>query len=268
MGVKGLFQFLKRFEKDVEIAKFIKNKSIGLDIFWFLHLSKGDLFTLQNYLLPLIRNAKEIYCVFDGRPSKEKLSVLKEQAEKRQKIIQSIAEIEKFIKYPFTKLSNQDRYYINQYLHQLKKQAWTPPPEYVDYVKNWLSNKGCYICQAEEEADDELVCLEKNGNIEIIITNDSDLLALGSNNVLRLYSPTKGKLFSRKELLEKMEFTEQMWSDFMYLCKNMKSTDINLAFSLISVYKDLDMALQKSYILYNDYLIITDNDSAKNMEYV
>jgi hypothetical protein len=69
MGVKGLFQFLKRFEKDVNIPQFISGKSVGVDIFWFLHQSKGDMFQLQNNLLPIIKHAQQVHGVFDGAPT-------------------------------------------------------------------------------------------------------------------------------------------------------------------------------------------------------
>ena len=49
-------------------------------------------------------------------------------------------------------------------------------------------------------------------------------------------------------------FTAQQWDDFMYLCKHMKDKDVLLAYSLISVYKDLEYVLQKYYIMYKDYL--------------
>jgi len=66
MGVKGLFQFLKRFEKEVNVPQYLYKKSVGVDIFWFLHKSKGDMFVLQSFMTPIIRNAKEVHCVFDG----------------------------------------------------------------------------------------------------------------------------------------------------------------------------------------------------------
>jgi 5'-3' exonuclease len=255
MGVKGLFQFLKRFEKDVHIPQYVSNKSVGIDIFWFLHQSKGDMFSFQNYLLPIINNAKEIHCVFDGSPSQDKKQLLEQQSLKRQEILQSINQIEKFIKYPFNRLTTSDRHFINSYLNQLKRQAWQPPPEFIDYVKSWLTNKNCHIYQALDEADNTLIDLEKKGIITTIVTNDSDLLILGSSNVLRPISPLRGALFDKDRICDILGFTATMWDDFMYLCKNMKDKDVLLAYSLISVYKDLEYVLQKCYNIYKDYLI-------------
>ena len=238
MGVKGLFQFLKRFKKDVHIPQYISQKSVGIDIFWFLHQSKGDMFQFQNYLLPIIKHAEKVYCVFDGAPSKDKKELLETQAKQRNETLQSIDQIEKFLKYPFNRLTGSDRHYINAYVKQLKRQAWQPPPEYIDYVKSWLSNKVCEIYQAPEEADNILIELEQKRQISIIITNDSDLLILGSRKVLRPISPLRGAVFDKGYISDILGFTAQQWNDFMYLCKNMKDNDVVLAYSLISVYKD------------------------------
>lgn len=255
MGVKGLFQFLKRFKKDVHIPQYISGKSVGIDIFWFLHQSKGDMFQFQNNLLPIIKYAGKVYCVFDGAPSPDKKHLLEIQAKQRNEIQQSIQQIEKFLKYPFNRLTGSDRHYINAYLTQLKRQAWQPPPDYIDYVKNWLSGKGCEICQAPQEADEILIELEQKGMITTIITNDSDLLILGSSTVLRPISPLRGAVFDKGYISEIVGFTASQWDDFMYLCKHMKDTDVVLAYSLISVYKELEYVLQKYYTMYKDELV-------------
>jgi 5'-3' exonuclease len=255
MGVKGLFKFLRRFEKDIHIPEYVAGKSVGIDIFWFLHKSKGDIFYLQNYLLPIIKNSGSVHCVFDGKPSQEKKQLLEEQRIKRKEILQSIEQIEKFLKYPFNHLNSADKQCIHEYLHQLRRQAWQPPSEYVDYVKIWLTNKGCHIHQAPEEADTFLIELEQSGIISIIVTNDSDLLTLGSSKVLRPVCPKRGALFDKKEIYTILGFTAQQWNDFMYICKNMKEKDILLAYSFISVYKNLEYVLQKYNTLYEDELI-------------
>lgn len=255
MGVKGLFQFLKRFQKEVYFPNYLKNKSVGIDIFWFIHQSKGDLFYFQNSLLSIITNAQKVYCVFDGNPNDEKRHDLETKATTRRELLYSIEQIEKFLKYPFSHVKGEDRYCIIEYLNQLKRQAWQPPPEFIESVKRWLISKNCEVYQAENEADELLVNLEKKGIIDTIITNDSDLLILGSTHIVRPKSPIKGSLYDIKAMSEILGFTAKQWDDFMYLCKNMKENDIVLAYSLISVYKDLEYVLQKYEILHNDNLV-------------
>lgn len=245
MGVKGLFQFLRRFEQHSSIQEAVSGQSVGIDIFWFIHQSKGDMFALQGYLLPIIRYAHAVHCVFDGVPSPERLQYLKEQARKRHELITSIAHIEAFLKYPFHHLTHADRQCIYEYLYQLKQQAWQPSPDFVFSVKSWLETKGCHIHQAPNEADYLLIQLETDGVINAIITNDSDMLLLGSNRVIRLYGSRRAAIFDKQHICSVLNYTDAMWHDFMYICKYMKSPDILLAHSLISVYKDLEYVLQK-----------------------
>lgn len=255
MGVKGLFQFLKRFEREVSTTHYISGKYVGIDIFWFLHKSKGDFSKFQSFLLPIIKHAKEVHCVFDGKPSEEKRTLLNEQAKKRTEILKSINEIETFLKYPFHRISRDDKYIIESHLNQLKRQAWKIQPEYIQQVKDWLVTQKCHTYQAEGEADNLLAELEKTHIINLIITNDSDLLTLGSKVILRPNTYMTGTVFDSTHIYKTLGLTVQQWQDFMYLCRHMKNTDVILAYSLISVYKDLEYIDQKYYVLNQDYLI-------------
>lgn len=245
MGVKGLFQFLKRFQKNVYIADYIKNKSVGIDIFWFIHQSKGNLFTLQTYLQPIIRNSREVHCVLDGHPSVEKKQKLEQEHKKRKELRDSINSIEAFLKYPFHRITYEDKCHIYAYLKELKIQAWQPSPEYVDIVETWLKEKDCILHYAEQEADDLLIELEQKKIIELIITNDSDLLIMGSNLILRPINAQYGRVIDRLQVCDILGFTAQQWSDFMYLCRHMENKDVVVAYSLISVYKDLEYVFEK-----------------------
>ena len=255
MGVKGLFEFLKKFERKVHIPDYVRDKSVGVDIFWFLHQSKGDFFALQNLLLPIIKHSAAVHCAFDGTAPPEKYEELRASGARRSELLDTIQRIESWLQFPFHRLNGESRQIIREYLADLRREAWIPTPEYIEPAKNWLRNKGCVIHQACGEADDLLIELESNGTIHTIITNDSDLLVLGARSVLRFKTPLYGVVFECDTLCENVGFTAQQWRDFMYLCRHMKNTDILLAYSFISVYKDLDYVLQKSYLIYDDYLI-------------
>jgi 5'-3' exonuclease len=249
MGVKGLFQFLKRFEKEVSIQSYLAQKRVAVDIFWFLYQARGDMFKFQSYLSQVLKVAKEVYCVFDGRPSREKIEILREQANKRKELEQTIQGIDDFLRYPFHKITSRERNELTAYLNQLRRQAWTPSPEHIEYVKQWLSTKqNVILWQAKEEADDVLIELQQQNKADVIITNDSDLLTLGAENVIRMKSPTIGKLYCKHYLQDKLQFSDKQWQEFMLLCRHMPIKDIILAYSLISVYKDLEYGLQKYYI--------------------
>jgi 5'-3' exonuclease len=243
MGVKGLFQFLKRFEIDVFVSDIVHHQSIGIDLFWFLHRSKGDLSALQMHLQPILLSAKEIHVVIDGTPSLLRKQQLQEKSEKQNELVHTLRQLEKCLT-----LSLETTIYdgIQCKIQQIKRQLWKPSPFYIqDAVELLRHERGVTIHWAEDEADNLLIQLEQQGIIQIIVTNDSDLLTLGSKNVLRLYSPIKGGLYSIPALLQQFGWSDAQWNNFMYTCRQTNQVDLSLAYSLISVYKELDEVLEK-----------------------
>jgi hypothetical protein len=86
--------------------------------------------------------------------------------------------------------------------------------------------------------------LEKEHHVELLISNDSDLLALGSACLLRVYDEA-GALFDKKSICKKWGWTSCQWDDFMTLCRLMKEPDVVMAYSWISVYRELDVIFKK-----------------------
>jgi 5'-3' exonuclease len=146
--------------------------------------------------------------------------------------------------YQMDQLSEEDQYTLQQYVEQLRKKSWKATPEYICTVKEWLKEQGCYQYQATGEADTLLMELEKEHHVELLISNDSDLLALGSACVLRVYDE-EGALFDRKSICKQWGWTSYQWDDFMTLCRLMKEPDVVMAYSWISVYRELDVILKK-----------------------
>ena len=255
MGIKGLFLFLKRWEKSVLIEETIKNKSIGLDLFWFLHQSKGDRATLQATLQPFLHHASCVHVVIDGvYATAERRTVLEERRYKRQGTITIMEEI---IETPLSHMEERDRKWLEHYVNQLKRQVWKPSREYIREIKEWLHERGVIIHEPEGEADQMLIDLERQGIIDLVITNDSDLVALGADTLLRIRSidETSGSIMSKSHLRKQLGFTIQQWDDFMYLCRTMIDPDVLLAYSLIRVYKDLDHVVTKWNAVHHEPLL-------------
>jgi hypothetical protein len=243
MGIKGLFQFLKRFETEISISDAVKNRSVGIDLFWFLHYCKGDITILQQYLLPLLTHASEVHCVIDGAPSLKRKEELQEKDKKRQEILHTIQEIRGHTEN--STMEPADRLRLEMHLNQLIRQAWKPGFHFIMEVLSWLESKGCQIHRAEDEADDLLIQMEQEGQIEMIVTHDSDLLTMGSRSLLRLYDSERGGWFVRDELCAKVGCTLKQWDHFMYLCRHRKEPDLLLAYSLIRVYHNADEILER-----------------------
>jgi hypothetical protein len=226
MGVKGLFTFLKRWEQPVDTKEAIKNKSVGLDIFWFIHQSKGDMAKLQASLAVFLQYALTVHAVFDGTyVTQERREVLEERRDKRHRTIEIIEEI---MEAPI--MESRDQKVLERHLAQLKRQIWKPSRSYTDQIKSWLIDQGAVVHEPNGEADQTLIMMENLGFIDLIVTNDSDLIALGAETVLR-----DNVVLSKTHMRKQMGFTNECWKDFMYLCRQ---TEPLIAYSLIRVYKE------------------------------
>lgn len=240
MGIHGLFKFIQRHEQHVYIPTCIRGKTVAIDIFTFLHQSKGNIDQFMNLLTPYIENAASIVAVFDGSPSEQRSTLLLPASSRRACIHQSIRDIQEALANPFTRLSNSDRFFLNSYIKGLEQQAWTPSPQYVWKAHDMLISKGimCHIVEKGEEADSYLATC----NADIIVSNDSDLLAL---NVKRLLRPN-GTYYEMEALLAGLQFTEEDWLIFIRLCRTMKQVDPEFAFTVMKLYKgDTDYIYEK-----------------------
>ena len=228
MGIKGLFTFLKRWEQPVDTKEAIKNKSVGLDIFWFIHQSKGDMAKLQASISIFIDHAATVHAVFDGRhTTEERREVLEERRDKRHQTIEIIEEI---MEAPI--MESRDQKVLERHLAQLKRQIWKPSRSYTDQIKSWLIDRGADIHEPIGEADQTLIMMENLEIIDLIVTNDSDLIALGAESVV---CADRNVIFSKTHMRKQMGFTNECWKDFMYLCQKVEPL---IAYSMIRVYKE------------------------------
>lgn len=248
MGIKGLFQFLSRCEQRVFITNAVQDKLVGLDMFWFVHQSKGDINVIYNYLTPIIQHAKEIHCVWDGSPSSDTAVARKEREKERQQMMETIVQLDTVLTYQMEQLTEENEYVLTEYMEQLRKRVWKPSPDYINTIKKWLKEQGCYQYQEKGQADELLRELERERQIQLVITNDSDLLTLGCARVLRMYNSVEGGLYHAKYIYTSWGWTRQQWKNFMMLCRGMKHPDILMAYSWTSVYRDMDVIFQKQPI--------------------
>lgn len=241
MGIKGLFQFLKRYENEVHVKSAVTDQIVGVDLFWFIHHSKGDFFVFQDYLTPLLRYASRVHVVLDGAPPSHTKEERKEKRAKREKAQKQLDTVHH--------LQEEEWEPVKE---QLRRQSWYPTKEYIAYLTKWLEQEGAVIHQAPTDADSVLVQLEKTGWIDCIVSNDSDLLLLGAKRVLRMYSPTEMGEYRETELRSALQLTPQQWTDFMMLCRCMNPSDVLMAYSYIRIYKDLEYALERYTVLHEN----------------
>ncbi len=74
------------------------------------------------------------------------------------------------------------------YLDKLRKRAIKPDTEfYAEFIQYLIRKNQAYVI-APVEADSQLVSMQKQGIIDYILSEDSDILVLGGDNVVQNYS--------------------------------------------------------------------------------
>ena len=234
MGIKGLFSFLNKWAQPVPPLG-----RIGLDLFYFLYQSRGDLDVIKRLLAAY--DMKCAHAVLDGA-AKSEPSERREELDARKEARKRVrGEMERLLEAPMDEMDAAGRAIVREKVRTLGRQAWTPSRDYVEEVVAWLEGVGAVVHRAEGEADGYLVNLEREGVIDVIISNDSDIIALGAKRLVRPVNT----LFDTEYIREQMGFSQRQWEDFIILCKNMRETDVVLAYSLISVYKRKEMAVER-----------------------
>jgi 5'-3' exonuclease len=241
MGIPGLFQMLKTHEQKVYIPTHIRGKTVAIDIFTYLHKSKGSKEYILNELQPFIQNAKHIIAVFDGSPSKERTESLASQSQIREIHLKQMKEIQETLKNPLLNLSKQDRAHLEKYIRSLENEAWSPSPLYMWEVCNLLKEKGieCLVLEKGMEADTYLSDL----SVDIVVSNDSDLLANGVKSLLR----PSGQYYEEEAVLSGLEFSKEEWKTFIKLCKHMKRPDPEFVFTVMKLYDGDDEYIYEKY---------------------
>jgi hypothetical protein len=235
MGIQRLFQFLRRYEQSVTVSSFIHGKRIAIDIFTYIHRSKGRKADLLAEIGAILHEASHTYIVFDGSPSEERTELLSGHADYRQTLVKQIEIIQSAIPEVAPTLSFSDRAHLHTYVRTLQQQAWTPSPRYIWEIHDELRAMGaeCILGEKGVEADQILTDLATSGKADVIITNDSDVLANGAPAILR----PNGLYYDRAQILDGLGFTDEEWSMFIELCRSLAHmSEPDAIFTAIKVY--------------------------------
>jgi 5'-3' exonuclease len=245
MGVQGLFSFLKRYKKTGSTA----DKRIGVDMFTLLHISKGDIGYITKKITEYAQSASNIIAVFDGSPSEERTQSLLHTAKHRSDTHIMIQQIKTYLSNSADTITDRDKQFLEKHTTELQRQAWSPSPEYMWAVQNSLvaMNIPCIVADKGIEADHILIDLSDRNLIDIVISNDSDMVANGATAVMCV----NGAYYELHDILEGLQFTRNEWQIFCNLCRAMNRADPNFIFTAMKVYEgDVELIEQKYHELF------------------
>lgn len=289
MGIKGLKKIIKKNApnsiSEINI-KDLKGKTICIDssilLYKFRYIYQSDNFHILGFLnkiIELLEYRVTPVFVFDGKPPDAKKEVLIKRFELRNKqkerieillkqkeqfgvendpeFIDSDSELESELNLEsINKLK-----LINKELEQLQKNMLNVTKKHSDEVMKLLKSIGIPFLIATSEAEEYCAFLQKNKYVDYILTEDTDSLTFGGNNIL--FNVPKNKhnfyLCNLNLTLEGLKLNYNQFIDFCILCGCDYTCTISkigpvTALNIIKTYGSIE-----AFILKNTKYIIPEN---------
>ena len=251
MGVKGLYSLIKPFGHHVDIHT-LKNKRIGIDISYFMYRwGTDDITRYLEFIKLLWSNDNKVLLVFDGKPGQYKL----QEVERRKAVAESAGKYATSLQESLKNndFTSEQKTIIESAISTNMKKSIRPTKEKRQILKKVFYEQLIPMLKSSEEADELLVALNKEGDIDIVISGDTDLLRLGAK-CLWVPKDDSGYEYIVLEydtVLRSLNLTEDQFQDMCILTGGIPQirmntrVDIRKAWSYIRLYGSLEKVAKK-----------------------
>jgi flap endonuclease-1 len=210
MGIKGIKKLINKHAPGSIVpfsVESLKGRKIAIDssilLYKFRYLNESDNFHIIGFQ-KVLNDLESWKCdgtfVFDGTPPQAKQKVLSDRSELRKKQKERLSEISKELeKYDVQRVcefidsddesqeESQENTRIKKLLSEekkIKKNLLIVTKQHSLEVMEFLKGKEIKFIHAEGEAEKECSRLQKTGEVDYILTEDTDSLAFGGSNVI------------------------------------------------------------------------------------
>ena len=185
MGIRGLGGFLKwkvpHAKKTLKWSAHHKGQRWGIDCSCLLYRARGAGLSTLTVIASLIVRMRQAgimpVVVFDGRPPASKSDIIDQRRTVRVAAHKEMAEIEAELSSP--ELTDSDKITKEHRHAALQKKAPTVSSSDKDTLKQFLYAAGVLFVTASGEADDLLAYLARSGDIQAVVSTDTDMLPRG-----------------------------------------------------------------------------------------
>jgi len=265
MGINGLNTFLKEKVpdciKEVHFSDF-KGQKVAIDtsIYFYKFLYKNDRYIegFFQQIYRLMSNGILPVYIFDGIPPPEKKEILEQRKEKKLSLNKSIQELECKIN---SNNLGETTLEEKELLEKLKKKNIYVKKSYYDNLKHFLDLIGIPYLQCHEEAD--LLCntLVIKNKVDLIMSDDMDILVGGAKHILRNFNINNNKiLFYDMNCIQKaLGLTEAQWVNLCVLsgcdyCPRIHGVGVKNAYKFIQKHTLDEIFAILSYKAPIDYI--------------
>jgi hypothetical protein len=176
MGVRGLMTYCSSLKTHPNKPR---PSRIGIDAFCILYLFRSEQ-VIERYLRSLLSHGHTLTLVVDRRAAKEKQETVDARRSIRTTAAAAADALAEFVETAeYSELSESEQTYIQRKLSVQQRDAWHVSGKHLRWLAALAETLNIQWILAETEADEALAALSHSGDIQIVVSSDSDLLILG-----------------------------------------------------------------------------------------
>ena len=249
MGVRGLQSFVRKFSTHKTLNDLLANsfqkQRIGIDISYYIYKWQGDIERIVEFIRTLQGNKHHIILGFDGRAEDGKQWEAQRRRTAREEEMKSAQNILTTLDSSTEEMTDEHRKYLEQKVIEHQKRGWSITRDVRTAIKKRLYEEKIPMVKAKSEADGLLASMGANGVLDIVISGDMDLLAMGAGI---LWTPLEDGLsfneFNREIIMDKLSLSDYQFRSMCAMCFTEASADptifdIRQAYQAIRLFRSI-----------------------------
>jgi hypothetical protein len=254
MGVRGLQSFLKQYSVPKTIEDLLnpsfKKQCIGIDISFYIYKWQGDIDRILEFINRLYTNKHRVILAFDGRAEDGKQWEAQRRRNAREEELKSAQNLMDVLESP-EEISDEHRKQIEQKILEHQKRGWSISKDLRTNVKRRFYEEKIPMVKANFEADGLLASMSANGVLDIVISGDMDLLAMGSKS---LWTPVDDGLsfreYNRNDILQRLSLGDYQFRSMCAMCFTEATADptifdIRQAYQAMRLFRNITTIKQR-----------------------
>jgi hypothetical protein len=184
MGIRGAWTNFRQLFDLIDPLD-VESKKVGIDMFSLVYTHRTALDELIELLKSWSNKGHVLTCIWDGTAPKDKQEIIGQRRNARESAMGTKNELEEYLEKFEGQLNEHDIKHLKTAITSLSWQGWHLTGSLKREIQEKLGPSVKHI-YAPGEADDMLLKMLDDKEIEIIMTLDSDLFAMGGEHIWRL----------------------------------------------------------------------------------
>jgi len=184
MGIRSAWSTFRKLFKTIDPLE-LETKKIGIDMFSLVYTHRASLDELIELMKSWSQKGHTLICVWDGSAPKDKQEIIGQRRSARESAIDTKSDLVEYLEKFKEQLNEQDVKHLKTAITSLSWQGWHLTGSLKREIQEKLGTDVKHV-YAPGEADDMLLNMADMKEIDIILTLDSDLFAMGGEHIWRL----------------------------------------------------------------------------------